>query len=192
MDAVAVSNIIAVLLSPLVAVLVTRWMENRREVQRSKQRLFWELYGRRHQIVHVDSVRALNLIDVVFAKDRSVRQLWSQLYDMYGNEGLNNDNGFSQRNAKVKELLVEMAKSCGYKADINHLDAERIYIPQGLIEDSARSAEVHNALVDLFKNDGLKKVVSGESESAEVIVKAKQNELSANANRSDNRVKTKE
>ena len=61
-----VVNIIAVLLSPVIAVLVTVYLQNRREKRSQKLWIFNTLIGTRHSPLIEENVRALNMIDVVF------------------------------------------------------------------------------------------------------------------------------
>src|SRR6185312_12440651 len=59
-------NILAVLLSPLIAVLITVSLQNRKERRDSKRRIFETLIGTRHAPITEETTRALNMIDVVF------------------------------------------------------------------------------------------------------------------------------
>lgn len=65
-----------------------------------------------------EHVRALNMIDVAFAKSRNVRSLWHELYVMLNNAGLSDANGAALRQKKHYELITEMARVVGYKNTI--------------------------------------------------------------------------
>ncbi len=65
-------TIIAILLSPVTAVLISIWVQDRREKRQQKRFIFSSLMSTRHQIVSDEFVRALNMIDVVFHDEKKV------------------------------------------------------------------------------------------------------------------------
>ena len=144
-------NIAAVLLSPVVAVLVSIWVQNRREVRTEKMRVFNALIGNRNNSIAVESVRALNMIDVVFHDAANVRRLWHEYYDMLSNKGLDNELGWKQRQKKNLEMITEMAKVLGYGNAITHLDVDRVYNPIGLENQSQKGAEIADELLRVLK-----------------------------------------
>lgn len=124
-------NLLAILLSPLMAVLVSMWVQDRKEKRGQKLLIFQTLVGTRHEPLSSDHVRALNVIDVVFHDTTKVRQLWHEYFDMLSNEGLNNPVGWEQRHTKLVEMITAMADSLAYRTEITHLDTARIYSPVG-------------------------------------------------------------
>lgn len=86
-------EIVAVLLSPIIAVVVTLWYQSRKEKRDTKRWLFGTLIATRHSPLTEESVRALNMIDVVFFNSQPVRKLWREYFDMLNNGGLNNPVG---------------------------------------------------------------------------------------------------
>jgi len=99
---------------------------------------------------------------------------------MYGNEGLNNELGFKQRETKSKELLVEMAKACGYGDVITHLDTERVYTPKGLADEADRNFATQSALISLLQNPAVQELVaSGYASSNKEADHAKQPEANS-------------
>jgi hypothetical protein len=75
-------NILAILLSPVVAVMVTVLLQSRREKRNQKLWIFNALIATRHSPIVDENVRALNMIDVVFHDSARVRQLWHEYFDM--------------------------------------------------------------------------------------------------------------
>jgi hypothetical protein len=147
-----VAGLLAVLLSPLVAVLVSMWLQDRKEQRERQLSILGTLVATRHEpTVSAEVVRSLNLIDLVFHDKRSVRGLWHEYYDMLSNEGLNNPNGFEQRNKKNKELIAEMARVLGYGKDVSYLDVDRIYSPVGTWTQFERSEELQAELVRVLR-----------------------------------------
>jgi len=152
-------TIIAIALSPAIAVLVSIWVQYWREKRQHKKLIFSSLMSSRHQVISDEIVRALNIIDVVFYNEKKVRKLWHEYYDMLLNEGLNNPTGWEQRKTKNLELITEMAKVVGYGKEITHIDVNRVYMPVGLSEDALRSREIGMEFLRVLKESGgLRKV----------------------------------
>ena len=147
-------NIIAVALSPVIAILVSLWLQDRKEKRQLKQKIFETLIATRHATMTEDNVRALNMIDVVFHDAERVRSLWREYFEMLNNEGLNNENGWTVRRNKNLELITEMAKTLGYGKAITHLDVDRVYYPTGLGNQSARAQEISDELLRVLRASG--------------------------------------
>lgn len=144
-------NILAILLSPIVAVLVSMYIQHRKERRDAKRWIVTTLFATRHSQVNDETVRALNLIDIVFHDSPSVRQLWHEYLDMQCNEGLSNPQGYSQRQKKNLEMITEMARVLGYGREITHLDVDRVYSPVGLGNQVQRSQEISDELLRVLK-----------------------------------------
>ena len=144
-------NIIAVLLSPVIAVLITRYLDDRREKRNQKLVIFNTLVATRHSPITDENVRALNMVDVIFHDCPLVRKLWHEYFDMLGNKGLDNELGWSQRQKKNLEMITEMAKVLGYGNAITHLDVDRVYYPVGLGEQARKYLEISNELLRVLK-----------------------------------------
>lgn len=99
-------NIIAILVSPVIAVLVSIWVQNWIEKLRMRRSIFASLMSTRHHMAHSDEiVRALNMIDVVFFDQEKIRKLWREYFEM-----LHNPSTFDLWDKKKGELITEMAK----------------------------------------------------------------------------------
>jgi len=146
-----VINIMAIAVSPLVAVLVSVWLQNRKERRQHQLHILSVLIASRHEPLSPDSVKALNMIDMVFHDKASVRHLWREYFEMLCNEGLNNPSGWQQRSKKNIELITEMAKVLGYGKAISHLDVDRVYSPVGIWEQFTRSQELQKELLRVLK-----------------------------------------
>lgn len=153
-----VINTVAVLLSPLIAVLVTVYVQDRRERRRQSQdRKLWifnSLIATRHSPITEETVRALNMIDVAFSDSPGVRRLWHEYFDMLCNQGLQNELGVTQRQKKNLEMLTEMANTVGYGKAINHLDVSRVYLPVGLQGQSMRATQIADELLRVLRASG--------------------------------------
>lgn len=154
MNTLNVISILAIILSPVIAVLVSIWVQARREKRGQKMYIFDTLIRTRHSGVTNEMVRAFNMIDVVFYNKPIVRKLWREYFDMLGNKALTTEPGLKQRRDKYLELLYEMAKVLGYGKAISHLDIDRVYYPVGLGETTQRTEEILNELLRFLKSSG--------------------------------------
>lgn len=146
------SIIIAVIFSPVVAVLISIWVQHRKEKRQSQIWVLSTLIANRHQQLNVDNIRALNMIDFIFHKKAAVRKLWHEYYDMLCNAGLNNEIGWKQRSQKNIELITEMAKTLGYGKTISHLDIDRVYNPSGVVDQLLAGQELQKELLRVLKS----------------------------------------
>lgn len=77
--------VIATLLSPLIAVQVTKWLDRRTQSREEQVRIFKTLMATRAANLDPRHVESLNVIDVVFhAGDKQqieIRRLWKQYLD---------------------------------------------------------------------------------------------------------------
>lgn len=87
-------NVLAILISPALAVLISLWLLIRKEKQQKKYFILSSLMAARHYPVSDENVRALNMIDMIFHDKKGVRKLWHEYFDMLKNEGLNNPSGW--------------------------------------------------------------------------------------------------
>jgi len=144
--------LLAVLLSPLIAVEVQRWIERHRRRQDQKIWVFQTLMATRAARVSPEHVRALNMIDVTFygrrlffmslrsGSETRVLAAWKEYLDqLNAHSGANNQDAFQRWATRGDELfsnlLYTMGKDLGYSFDRMQL-MRNIYVPiaQGTLE----------------------------------------------------------
>lgn len=99
--------------------------ERHEEVQRQKRSLFATLMQERAQIHSDSSVRALNLIDLVFNESRDVREAWSELFLAF------QMNPVMQHvlDERMRRLLGAIANDIGLTDQLRIDDFGRVYFP---------------------------------------------------------------
>lgn len=151
MDATAV-NVIALLLSPVIAVGVTLWYQYEKERRDAKVWILNTLVATRHQVPPTDEqVRALNMVDIVFRASGEVRRLWHEYFEMLNDEGLQNPLGHARWGKKYLEMLTAMAQDVGYGRRITHLDIDRVYNPISLGKQNERAQAISDELLRVLK-----------------------------------------
>lgn len=125
-------NIIAVIAAPIIAVWVGQKLQDWQERRKDKLEIFKTLMMSRMGWT-VESVRALNVLDIVFSDDENVRNAWKNYYDR-----LCIDNPTDSELKKIQEaqyvLLETMANSLGYKDKITWKTIQNPYKPLGMGE----------------------------------------------------------
>lgn len=122
-------NVIAIIISPVIAVIVGQILQNNRKKRVDKLEIFKSLMISRGLGWSVESVRALNIIEVVFCDDKRVLNQWKIYYDKLCVENPN-ETELSKIKTEGDKLLEVIAKSLGY--NITWETIQKPYIPKGL------------------------------------------------------------
>lgn len=148
-----VLNLIAIIVIPIVAVLIGQWLQDRAEKRKDKMEIFKSLMIARNGW-SPESVRSLNIIDIVFAEDKSVRSAWKEYYDK-----LCVENATETDLKKIKycqdKLLEAMAVSLGYKDKITWETIQNPYKPKGMVEAELMQQEYQNGQLEWAKTIGM-------------------------------------
>ena len=156
METKDVLNLLAIIIIPIAAVIIGQHLQDRAEIRKDKMHIFKVLMTSRIYSWTVDSVHALNLIDVVFAKDEAVRAAWKELYEAYSSTE-QSDLMANKRKKLMYKLLEEIAKNIGYKKEITWETIQNPYIPQGMIDQLQKQAASQQKRDDLL--DSMFKII---------------------------------
>ena len=144
-------NLIAIFIIPVVAVIVGQHLQNRAEIRKDKMHIFKVLMTSRIYGWTQESVHCLNIIDIVFADDKKVRDAWKDLYDKYCVENLDETQIKKIQNAQYK-LLETMANSLGYKDKVTWETIQNPYIPKGMLQQINERNQSQQAYNNLLLN----------------------------------------
>ena len=142
-------NLIAIIIIPIIAVLIGQWLQTRSEKRKDKMHIFKTLMTSRVYGWTQESVHCLNIIDIVFADDKKVRNAWKDLYDKYCVQNPDESQLKKIETAQYK-LLETMAVSLGYKDKVTWETIQTPYIPKGMlrqIEAQNQSQQAYNNLL---------------------------------------------
>lgn len=142
-------NLIAIFIIPVVAVIVGQHLQNRAEIRKDKMHIFKVLMTSRIYGWTQESVHCLNIIDIVFADDKKVRDAWKDLYDKYCAENPDETQIKKIQNAQYK-LLETIANSLGYKDKVTWETIQNPYIPKGMVQqinERNQSQQAYNNLL---------------------------------------------
>jgi hypothetical protein len=110
--------ILATTVSPLIAVQVTRYLDDRNEIQGRKLLVFKTLMATRAYTLAPAHVEALNRIDLEFSTKRpaekAVLDVWQQYLDHLGDKNMEIQAWGNKRVDLLVDLLHAMGNSLGY------------------------------------------------------------------------------
>lgn len=149
---IEIINVIAILASPVIALGITVFLQDRKEKRQARMYVFSALMESRHLPLSDGAIRSLNMIDLYFYNDVKVRTLWKEYFAMLNNSGLNNEVGHKQWQEKKLELITEMAKVLGYGKVISSIDVNRVYYPTGLDKSLIRNEAIAEELLRVLKS----------------------------------------
>ena len=109
----AILMLITALLSGLVATIVTIWWQKRHQLKAEKKQIFSVLMAKRYDFTAVESVEAMNKIDVIFYSSDAVRIAWKEFLEATNLP----DSPIRAQTIKDKHLkmLELIADDIGYK-----------------------------------------------------------------------------
>lgn len=114
-------TILAIFAGPIVAVQLTRYLDDRREVRDRKLQIFKTLMATRSYSVSWPHVEALNRIDLEFSKrrpqERAVLEAWKEYFDLLCNQTISPEQWSVKRVDLLVELLHRMAVVLDYDFD---------------------------------------------------------------------------
>ena len=136
-------NVLAIIASPIAAVFLGHNVQDRSQKRRDKLEIFRALMMNRGIGWSVESVHALNLIDVVFSDDNTVRMRWKEYYTQLCIQSPNEMQRKQVQEAQDK-LLEAMACSLGYKEQVTWETIQNPYTPKGMWDAMQQQQNIQN------------------------------------------------
>jgi hypothetical protein len=131
--------IVAIILAPLLAIQIQKFIENKKDKKARKMNIFRTLMATRATPLYPQHVEALNMIDIEFYNNHKVVDAWKLLLDSFENFPKDPkepnyksklDSSVEKSHELLTDLLYVMSKSLNYSFDKVHLK-RGIYIPKG-------------------------------------------------------------
>ena len=148
--------ILAVLVGPVIAVQLTRFVDNKKEQRDRKLQIFKTLMATRAYSISPQHVEALNRIDLEFSdklkKERSVVYAWKEYLDLLSDKEMPRDQWGTKRIERLVDLLHCMAQVLNYEFDKTHIK-NSAYSPvaHGDIDD--QQTAVRLGIIDILKGN---------------------------------------
>jgi hypothetical protein len=153
-DWFAIATLVAISVGPILAVIVTRVIDNRRIRHERRLSVFRSLMRNRRDQLSADFVGALNLIEIEFATEPAVIDAWKALLKDFVNPwpSTPKDQEFraENRNTLIVNLIAAIAKSL--KIHIEQLDILKGgYVPQGWQWDAEDQRQLRNLVAEILE-----------------------------------------
>jgi hypothetical protein len=148
----------AVLLSPVIAIQVEKFIERRRQDKQRKIDIFKTLMASRGSILSFEHVAALNRIDLEFTNDNKYKKVidaWKEYFD-HLNIKFETDEQFAVWNAQsielLSNLLFEMGNSLKYNFN-KSLIKRNVYAPKGHVKIDNENNEIRRLLMEVLSGE---------------------------------------
>jgi hypothetical protein len=79
-----IPTIIALITGPVMAVLITRYLDDERTYKSRRMDVFRTLMRTRRTTLHPDHLGALNLVEIEYANEPAVLNAWKALFTHFG------------------------------------------------------------------------------------------------------------
>jgi hypothetical protein len=145
--------VVAVLIGPIIAVQLTRYLDNKKDKRERKIQVFKTLMATRLYTVSWGHVEALNRIDLEFDKkdknEKAVIDAWKSYFDLLSDKSLTSEQWGQKRVELFVELLHKMAIVLDYDFDKTHIkNSSYAPIVHGNIENELQT--IRTGLIELF------------------------------------------
>jgi hypothetical protein len=148
-------TILAILVGPLAALTIQKWMEDRRVKLERKMTIFRALMANRTSRLSATYVQALNGIETEFYEETKIIEAWHSLIDQLNTpqDPANDPNAarWSERVTNLlTDLLYEMAELLGYHFDKVGLK-KNAYYPIGWNTIEIEQAKLRQAAIGVLE-----------------------------------------
>lgn len=147
--------IFAILVGPIIAVRVTRFVDEQKEVRERKLWIYKSLIATRANTLSPQHVEALNRIDLEFKKDslgeRNVVEKWGEYLDLLGDKSIGPEQWAVRGTELLVELLHLMGKALRYTFDRTHIK-NATYSPTGHEKIERQQEAIRQGLVHLLSS----------------------------------------
>lgn len=150
MNIIEIINIIAIIIIPIVSVVIGQYLQNRSEKRKDKVEVFKTLMTYRNS-GYTDStcVKSLNLIPILFIKDKKVMNAYNDFVKLMNSTEKNSDTEKQIAITKVK-LLEKIAKSLKYNK-INWEIINTPYLPPETLINQQMGEQLVKNMATIFK-----------------------------------------
>ena len=134
-----IATVVAIIAGPLIALEIERRLDDKRAKRKRQQAVFTDLLRTRGIRLDAVHVSALNVVEVEFYEDATVRTEFKNYISHLSSPMpavTQQERYFEERNDRFLDLLDAIGKSLGYVFDKHEL-GRLSYVPQGWEDDQA-------------------------------------------------------
>ena len=151
-------SICAIILGPILAVQIEKYLERRRENKNRRLSIFKTLMATRGAVLSWTHVEALNRIDLEFSnkkKFEKVIKAWKEYFDNLSQKAQTPEEVavWTKKNEDLlADLLYDMGKSLGFKFD-KVLIKRNMYSPVGHVKMELEQEQIRNSMLEILSGD---------------------------------------
>lgn len=150
MTTAEISIVIALVLNPVVAIIISLWYQRRKEKRQQKFNSFFALVSHRDTtFLSPTFVSQLNTIDIVFHDCPKILAAWKKYYERLNS--LNHPQDVTSLHHLKLDLLHDIATHLGYK-EWRQTDIDKYYLPNAIADQQNLNMEVQKELLSYLKN----------------------------------------
>lgn len=142
----------AVLVGPILAIQVERFLHRRRERHERKLDVFRTLMASRAAVLSPAHVDALNRIDIEFHGEKQITNAWKAYLDHLNDRTLSAESWGTKTQDLLAELLHFMSQSLRYDFDRVHIK-RAAYYPQGYGDVEHDQLLIRKGLAAVFNGE---------------------------------------
>jgi len=146
-------TILAIIVGPVLALLIQRWQDKRREDDKRRRQIFHQLLLTFKAPMAPRHVDAINSIPLEFYSNKEIIEAW-RLYTSHLADGALLKNNAQRWGEKKFELLVDLAHKVGKSLGYDHIDKatlrDNIYVPQGYEDTEAQFQQLRSSLLQVM------------------------------------------
>lgn len=149
-------GIVNALIAALLSVLITQYLQIKTKKRDDKMRIFIDLMVSRIYGWTAQAVHSMNIIDVVFADSKKVKDAWHKFFDLCKIKDPSEQQQKDIETARYK-LIEKIAENLGYKDKLTWDEIQSFYLPQGLANDIKNQQEFQSLQMQIgkmFTNQG--------------------------------------
>lgn len=165
----------AIILGPVIAVQLTRYLDDKKEIRQRKLQVFKTLMTTRSYTVSWDHVMTLNRIDLEFdardRKEKEVIEAWKAYHDLLSDSAMPPEQWAVKRSDLLIELLHKMAIVLNYDFDKTHIKNSS-YSPIAHGEEEDNQKAIRKGIIEVLEGErDLPLRITNWEEQAEIISK---------------------
>jgi hypothetical protein len=144
-----ISIVFATLFGPIFAVLMTRYLDEKRQIKERRMTVFRALMGTRKAVLSPDRVTALNMIEIEFYGIQPVQQAYRDVMNHINHPKPVPETWGEQQRKYITKLMSEIGKILGY--ELQQLDVlDGGYHPQGIFDIELEQQAVRRSLIEVL------------------------------------------
>ncbi len=146
-----IMNVLVVVLSPIIAVLIGQFLQEKSEKRKDKMNIYRSLVSSRIYGWTVESVNALNLIELVFYKDKDVCGQWRKYYETLTFQQPIDNEHLRKIQFEQDELIRVMGKALSYSDEAIAQILRNPYMPVGMSNEIRNQQEFKNMQIEAMQ-----------------------------------------